>query len=167
VTDSFVVGVVGGPFGVKGHVKIKVFSGETAHLEALGSVLLRTSQSEQRYTVEATQGSPANFVMKFKGIDSPEAARLLHGAELVSDRSGAAPLAAGEYYVEDLRGIAVVFSGESVGTVGEIIEGGGGQLVEVITNDGQTRLVPFRNEFFGDIDLPRRRIILKARWILE
>ncbi len=166
MTERFVVGVVGGPFGVKGHVKIKLFSGETAHLEGLASILVRTGTTERSYDIEETQGSAANFVLKFRDVDSPEAARLLQGAELLSDRAGAAPLAADEYYVEDLRGIAVVCSGETLGELSDIIEGGGGQLAEITLADGNRRLVPFRNEFFGDIDLPGRCIELKVRWIL-
>jgi 16S rRNA processing protein RimM len=166
VTERFVVGVVGGPFGVKGHVKIKLFSGETRHLEGLASILVRTGTTERSYDIEEIQGSAANFVLKFRGVDSPEAARLLQGAELISDRAGAAPLEAGEYYVEDLRGLAVVCSGETLGELSDIIEGGGGQLAEITLADGNRRLVPFRNEFFGDIDLPGRCIELKVRWIL-
>jgi 16S rRNA processing protein RimM len=106
--------------------------------------------------------------MKFKGIDSPEAAKLLSGAEIVADRAHAAPLKPGEFYIEDLKGLEVADeTGEILGTIADIVEGGGGELAELKLNTGETKLVPFRNEFFGKISLEDNRAILLEKWILE
>ena len=108
------------------------------------------------------------MLIRFKGIDSPEAASLLNGAEIIADREFAAPLKNGEYYVEDLKGLEVVgYDGESLGYITEIIEGGGGQLAELRLNSGKKRLVPFRSEFFGDVDLENGKIVLLVQWILD
>ncbi len=168
--ERFVAGVVGAPFGVKGHVKVRVHSGETSHLENLDKAVLRLGSVERSYAVESTAGAPSSFVMKFAGVDSPEAAKLLQGAELLVDRAHAAPLEDGEYYIEDLRGLSVVLGsarGERIGELESILEGGGGQLAELRLSGGAQRLVPFRNEFFGDIDLEGRTIVLREEWILE
>lgn len=186
MVDSFVAGVVGAPFGVKGFVKVHVPSGETEHLETLKTARLRHNGAERNYAVEDVGGSPSSFVMKFRGVDTPEAAKLLAGAELIVPREAAAPLDEDEFYVEDLRGVAVILlpangaadgvatgSGEGAGKVeviGEIVdvlEGGGGQLAEIKLPGGGKRLVPFRNEFFGDIDLEARTAVLRERWMLE
>ena len=168
--ERFVAGVVGAPFGVKGHVKIRVHSGETSHLESLDTAVLRTGNTERSYVVEDTGGAPSSFVMKFRGIDSPEAAKALQGAELMVERSQAAPLEDGEHYIEDLRGLSVVLGsprGERLGELADILEGGGGQLAEVALDGGGRRLVPFRDEFFGEIDLAGGTIVLREKWILE
>lgn len=171
MTDRFIAGVVGPPFGLKGFVKIKSLSGETAHLLILKEVLLRQQDGEKRWVVEEsapTGTPPSSLLMKFRGIDTPEAARSLRGGEIILDRAHAAPLGEGEFYVEDLKGLAVLSeSGERIGEIAGILEGGGGELVELRLPSGETRLVPFRNEFFGDIDLPGGRIILLRRWVLE
>ncbi len=175
MVDSFVIGIVGSPFGVKGFVKIHVPSGETAHLESLKRVALRLKGTEKNYEVEESGGAAASFVMKFKGVDTPEAAKPLAGAELVAPREGAAPLAEDEYYIEDLRGLAVILGAagsgdagaETVGELTDVLEGGGGQLAEIRLRDGSHRLVPFRNEFFGKIDLEKRTAVLRERWMLE
>jgi 16S rRNA processing protein RimM len=127
---------------------------------------------ERRYEVEETGGTPASFVMKFRGVGTPEAAKLLAGAEIVVPRDGAAPLAEDEFYIEDLRGIRVILgtgegSAEVVGSIVDVVDGGGGQLLEVRLNDGSSRLLPFRNEFFGDIDLSAGTAVLRERWMLE
>jgi len=108
------------------------------------------------------------LIMRFAGIDSPEAARLLSGAEIIVGREHAAPLKDGEYYVEDLKGLEVVTAeGQSLGHIADIVEGGSGQLAEVLLLSGQKRFAPFRNEFFGELSLGNRKIILLAPWVLD
>jgi 16S rRNA processing protein RimM len=172
VTGRFVTALAGSPFGLKGFIKIRPLSGESAHLFRLRSVILRRDGVERRYEVEETAGIPPLVAMKFAGIDSPEAAKTLTGAELLIDREEAAPLGPGEFYVEDLKGLEVSAAfgenrGEILGRITGVLEGGGGSLAEIRLNDGSLRLVPFRKEFFGDIDLDKGRAELLAGWILE
>ncbi|MDR2102587.1 MAG: ribosome maturation factor RimM [Treponema sp.] len=130
--------------------------------------MLRWEKTERLYEVEETTGASRFFLMKFKGIDTPEAAKTLKGAELVTDRDHAAPLKAGEFYVEDLRGLeAVSPSGVTLGHIRDMIEGGGGELAELELPGGGSRLVPFRQEFFGDINLKTGKAVLLKEWILE
>ncbi|MDR0641218.1 MAG: PRC-barrel domain-containing protein, partial [Treponema sp.] len=82
-------------------------------------------------------------------------------------RDEAAPLGQGEYYIEDLKGLEVWEGAEALALISDVLEGGGGNLVELRLNTGETRLVPFRDEFFGEIDIPGRRARLLCRWILE
>jgi len=106
--------------------------------------------------------------MRFAGIDSPEAAGSLNGAQIIANRENAAPLKDGEYYIEDLKGLELVtIEGKALGTIINIVEGGGGELAEVKRPSGGIRLVPFRNEFFGDIDMEKGRIVLLEPWILD
>ncbi|MDR1899906.1 MAG: ribosome maturation factor RimM [Treponema sp.] len=168
LTERFVAGLVGAPFGLKGFVKIRSLSGEIDHLLKLASVTLRQGSVEKTMDIEKSAPALPHLVMKFAGIDGPEAAGALRGAELLVGRDRAAPLAGGEYYVEDLRGMEVVSgTGEILGRVGDIIEGGGGSLAEIRLPNGETRLVPFRKEFFSSISVEEGRALLSARWILE
>ena len=108
------------------------------------------------------------LLMRFNEIDSPEAAGVLTGAEIIAGREYAAPLKEGECYVEDLKGLEVTGrEGEILGHFSDVIEGGGGQLAELTLPSGEKRLVPFRKEFFGDIDLEKGTVILLEPWILE
>lgn len=167
MTERFVAGVVRAPFGLRGRVKVQSYSGEIDHLEELRAVVLRKDGVERRLTVEETGGAPASFYMKFAGLDTPEAVKPLSGWELVVPREAAAYLEEGEFYVEDLRGIDVLLDGVRVGELRDVLEGGGGQLAEVALDSGGTRLVPFRDEFFGEIDAAGRKAVLRAGWILE
>jgi 16S rRNA processing protein RimM len=170
MTETFVAGLVGAPFGLKGFVKVRSLSGEIEHLLRLGSVNLRREGKEGFWEIEeALPAQPPLVLMKFRGIDSPEVAKTLGGAEILVKREDAASLEPGEYYIEDLKGLMVYIApdGETLGVITDLIEGGGGNLAEVRLNGGERRLIPFRNEFFGEIDLPGRRAELLCRWILE
>ena len=108
------------------------------------------------------------LLIRFTGIDNPEAAALLKGAEIITGREFAAPLKTGEFYIEDLKSLAVIYgNGEVLGHITDIIEGGGGFLAEIKLISGAVKLVPFRSEFFGEINFNQAKIELLEPWVLE
>jgi 16S rRNA processing protein RimM len=168
VTERFVVGLVGSPFGIKGFLKIHPCSGEIEHLLKLKSVIISKDGKEQLFHIEESASAPPVVLMRFASIDSPEKAKALVGAQLIVGREDAAPLIKGEFYIEDLKGQSVFTeNGESIGQIIDIIEGGGGELAEIKLSNGETRLVPFRKEFFSEISPEKGKIILQNLWILE
>jgi len=107
MTEKFIIGLVGSPFGVKGFVKVNPCSGEIAHLLKLKSIVVSKDGREQTLNIEETAAAPPNVLMRFAGIDNPEKAKTLNGAKLIADREQAAPLGEGEFYIEDLKGLPV------------------------------------------------------------
>src|SRR5215469_8165000 len=107
----FTLGIVGAPFGLKGFVKVRPFSGETAHFSRLKKVTLKKGEKEEiREVAEVTEtghefSQKPFLLMRFAGIENPEAAAALSGAEIITGREYAAPLNEGEFYVEDLKGL--------------------------------------------------------------
>ena len=176
IREKFIAGIVGAPFGLDGFVKVKPLSGEIEHLLKLKSAVLRQNEKERVLAIEESAPSLPVVVMRFAGFHSPEDAKALAGAELIVSREEAAALKPGEFYVEDLKGLAVLANppavsiGESpqiLGHINAIIEGGGGDLAEITLNNGKRKLVPFRKEFFSGIDLGNRQVTLNELWILE
>ena len=174
MTEKFVVGLVGPPFGLEGFVKVKPFSGDTENLLKLKEVTIRRHGKEQRLTVARSVAAPPSVLMHFNCYNTPEEAKTLSGAEILVDRDQASPLAPGEFYIEDLKGLAVESALESdpnagkiLGHIIDIIEGGSGHLAEIKLSGGESRLVPFRREFFSEIDPKKGKITLNNLWILE
>ena len=166
--ERFTLGLVGAPFGLEGFVKVKPFSGETDHFTRLEKVTLKQKEKEKIWDIAEVTPRGDFLLLRFTGIDSPEAAALLKGAEIIVGREYAAPLKEGEYYVEDLKGLEVIENGGKVlGHITDVVEGGGGQLVEVMLLSGEKRFAPFRNEFFGELSLEGGKIVLLEPWILE
>jgi len=188
MTDKFIIGIIGAPFGVKGFVKVRPLSGETAHLLKLQSVTISKDGKEQTLYIEESSSAGPAVHFRFKGIDSPETAKTLTGAQLIVGRDEAAPLAPGEYYIEDLKGLPVYTDSKGIdknpsrqdsktprcqeehivlGYITDIIEGGGGELVEIELTDGSKKLVPFRKDFFPEISLSNGKVVLTNLWILD
>jgi len=161
MTEKFIIGVIGAPFGVKGFVKVRSFSGEIDHLLSLKEIKINKDGQEKLLKIDESSPSAPGVIIHFKGFDSPEAAKTLNGAQLIASRDQAAPLNDGEFYIEDLKGLQVVSDkNELVGHVLDIIEGGGGELAEIkLINNGEKHLVPFRKEFFSEI-IPEKGILV-------
>ena len=174
MTGEFVAGLVGPPFGLEGFVKVKPFSGDIENLLKLREVTVRRGGKEQRLAIVDAAAAPNAALLHFSGYDNPETAKTLSGAELLVSRADASPLAPGEFYIEDLKGLAVVTApdsglpkGEILGHITGILEGGDSSLVEIKLAGGALRLVPFRKEFFPEIDPENGKITLNNLWILE
>jgi 16S rRNA processing protein RimM len=165
----FATAVVGQPFGIEGFARLTSLSGETEHIVRRSQLVVRGADGVERaHQVECFKPHGSSLLVKFKGIETPEDVKKLCGAELLVERADAAPLARDEFYIEDLKGVrAIDESGRVLGEIADLIEGGGGFLVEIILPSGETRLVPFRDEFIGAISLKERTAILLRDWILE
>ena len=171
MTEKFIIGQVGAPFGIKGFVKVRPSSGEIDHLLKLQSVIIVKDGKEKLLNIEESApshgGGVMSVLMRFEGIDSPEAGKTLNGAQLLAGRDQAAPLGNGEFYIEDLKGLPVFGDNEEIGHITDIIEGGGGELAEIKLTNGEKRLIPFRKEFFIEINPAKGRVLLQNLWILE
>jgi len=165
--EMIAIGKIRTSHGVHGFVKIVSFSGETNHFFDLKKVLLKSEKMEKEYKIEEMKPMGGSVIIKFDGIDNPEKAKSLSGFEIWVPRESAAALSDGEYYHADLIQCSIQFEDEIIGHVKSLLEGGGGELFEVVKTSGETVLIPFRDEFIGDISIEKKLIELKTRWILE
>jgi 16S rRNA processing protein RimM len=99
-----------------------------------------------------------DWVLKFAGIDSIEAAERLRGGDLWVPYANRGTLEAGDYFRSDLIGCQVIDS--ATGTVAGVVQGwqdfGGPPLMEVANGDRE-HLVPFVSSRC-EVDLAARRI---------
>jgi len=168
IVNKFIIGTIGAPFGLNGMAKVRPFSGDIDNLLRLKSVKINLNGEERTLQIDESTPAPPVVMMRFHGIDSPEDIKKLTGAKLIVDREDASPLAQGEFYIEDLKGLRVISeNGENIGEITDIIEGGGGELAEIQLVSGEIKLVPFRKEFFIDIKPENNSATLANLWILE
>ncbi len=169
--DRLVTGYIRSSHGIDGFVRVESASGEVGHFADLEEVTLRTGGSEgieRQFVIEAAEGHSGCLLLKFRGIDTPEQAKQLAGAEILVPRDKACPLEEGEFYVNDLCQCNLVYQGTVVGSISDVMEGGAGDLLEVsLAESGQKRLVPLRKEFIGEIDIGNKTVELMHRWILD
>lgn len=108
------------------------------------------------------------LILKFVDVDSIEDAEELRGGELCVHESERDPLPEGEFYYDDLKGLAVVDieTGETIAVVTGFTEGVGPGVVDVVSKgsqcvgsaDQEHWQIPFAKEICVDVDLVRREL---------
>jgi 16S rRNA processing protein RimM len=145
---------VAGAHGVKGEVRLKLFSDSVESLSRHSK--LYVGGSERRVLAVSDSGKMA--VARFEGVADRSAAEALRGSLVEVDRSALPPLEEGEYYHADLIGLpAVDGDGAPVGTIVAVENYGAGDLLEVELPEGKRSLIPFKP---GVADLEEGRIVL-------
>jgi len=153
---------LGAPYGVHGMQAVRSFSGDTEHLFRLCEVELRERRSGRLRccTVAEVRQVGDKVIMRFDGVSAREQARDLTGWELWVPRCQASMLHPGEFYAADLCRCTVHQRERVVGTVTNVIDAGGSDMLEVTDSAGEPFLVPFREMFVPYVNVDARRIEL-------
>jgi 16S rRNA processing protein RimM len=145
---------VAGAHGVKGEVRLKLFTDAAANLKAHDTLFV--GGAERRLIDVRDAGKMA--VARFEGVTDRNAAEALRSSLVEVDPAALPPLEEGEYYHSDLIGLLCVdLQGQAVGTVSAVENFGAGDLLEVEAGEGRRSLIPFRD---GIADLIEGRIVL-------
>jgi 16S rRNA processing protein RimM len=163
----FSIGIICKPHGIRGYVKVQSLSGEWRHFLRLKTVRLYGGGEEKVFPVQDCRHADQNILMKFGGIDSPEAAAQYRGWEIRVPREQASPLSEGQYYAADLCGCNLVCGGRNIGTVRAVIDGGAHQLLEVLDSAGKTFMIPFVEAHVGEVNTAAGTVELKSEWLLQ
>jgi 16S rRNA processing protein RimM len=150
---------VAGAQGIKGEVRLKLFS-ETAQSLAVHKIV--TVGGVERRLISVWDAGKA-AVARLEGVNDRSAAEALRGSLIEIDREALPPLEEGEYYHADLIGTpAEDAAGQPVGTVVAVENYGAGDLLEIATEDGKRSLIPFLP---GVADMVDGRVILDPEFL--
>ncbi len=176
---QLVVGFIRGSHGFEGECKVESTSGEYEHLLKLKDVTLRQGDLQKETKVESVSLGNAVAYVKFAGINSDADVQKYNKWEILVPRKYCKPLKKDEWYIEDLRNCSLIYEGKDdpatldapkdLGKITDVLEGGGGYLLEVALSDSCDRkvLVPFNKEFIGKVDIKNGTVQLMHLWILE
>lgn len=149
---------VAGAHGVKGELRLKLFSDSVESLSRHKKVYLG---GVERRLLSARDAK--NPVARFEGIDDRSAAEALRGSLVEVDRSALPALEQGEYYHADLIGLpAADNGGRNLGTVVAVENYGAGDLLEIEAEDGSRSLIAFRP---GIAELEDGRIVIDPEFL--
>jgi len=155
------VGVIAGPHGVRGQVKVRSFTATPGDVAAYGPV--RDESGTRRFTLRL-HGAPKEGVVvaSLAGIADRDAAEALKGLRLYVARSALPTAAEDEFYHADLVGLrAEGMAGETVGTVQAVQNFGAGDVLEVAkAAGGDTLLVPFTKAAVPLVDVGGGRVVI-------
>ncbi len=158
-TTQLSIGRIVGAHGLRGEVRLRIWTHFPERIPRLGHVYLEGEQAPRRLLGARLQGDIA--VLRLEGIATREAAEGLRGQVVRIDLEQAAPLAEDEYYHFQLLGLEVVDeTGEPLGELVEIIETGANDVYVVRGSRGEI-LLPALRSVILDVDLERGRMTVR------
>ena len=153
------VGIVTGPQGIRGAVRLKSFTAEASDIGAYGP--LSDEAGARRFTVRITGAVKGAIIAELSGVGDRNAAEALKGLQLFVDRDQLPPAEEEEFYHADLIGLrAELVDGQALGTVSALHDFGAGQSLEIATGARETIMVPFTKAAVPIIDVAAGRLVI-------
>ena len=175
------IALLGKPRGIRGEMFALPYTSHWERLEAGRRFRIwfpdGTGRRSQETEIERSWTHNGKLILKLQGIDSIDAAEQVRQGELCIREDEREPLPEGEFYYDDLKGLAVVDAdtGRKLGTVTGFTEGVGPGVVE-IESVGEECLgtvarehtaakehwqIPFAEEICIEVDLQAGRLVVR------
>jgi 16S rRNA processing protein RimM len=155
--DIVVMARVGAPFGIKGWLKLQVFTQSPDSLDAFASWLLNSPSGWEEFELEEFTVNVKGVFAKLKGCDDRTAAEKLVKREIGVLRDSLEKTADGEVFWFDLIGCDVVNTGNKLGRVETLMETGANDVL-VVKMGSEEMLIPFIDEVIVNVDRVAKRI---------
>jgi len=157
------VGRFGTPQGVGGELRLASFTGVPGAIAALTPLF--DASGARRFSILGLRPIKNNmFVAKIAGVGDRASASALANAALYVPRAALPDVEAEEFYRADLIGLAAMNeAGEAFGSVVNVLNFGGGDILEIACKDrSETLLLPFRKEIFPRVDIAAGHLTVVA-----
>lgn len=156
------LGVIAGPHGVRGLVKVKSFTEVPEDVAAYGPVT--DEEGGKRWTLETVGQAKGAVLVRLAGVKDRNQAEALRGTRLYVARSALPEVAEdGVFYHADLIGLAAEApDGRPLGRVKAVDNYGAGDLLEIVDPEGKSLLLPFTRAVVPEVDLAAGRLVVVA-----
>jgi 16S rRNA processing protein RimM len=157
--ERICVGVLAGAHGVRGLVRLKSFTERPEDIISYGPL---TDASGQRCFEISLNGRARDALLaRIAGVNDRDQAEALRGTRLYVTRAGLPEPAADEFYHADLIGLrAEAPDGSVLGRVCAVHTFGGGDVLEIAPETGETILVPFTRQAVPAIEPAAGRLVV-------
>lgn len=162
MTDRVCVARIGAAHGLRGEVRLQVFTQDPDAIKDYGE--LESEDGAKKFRVVSLRPAKGHFVAKLDGVNDRNASELLTNIELFVARDKLPAIEVdGEFYHADLIGLRVEDkSGKSYGVVIAVQNFGASDLIEVAEPPKKSgTLIPFIDQFVPEVDLEAGRIIIE------
>jgi len=161
------IGIITGPHGVKGEIKVLPISADASNFHSLNKVFIK----DIAYIVTSVRFVKNQVLLKLDTINDRTSAETCKGNYVSITREHAVPLGKDTYYMEDIIGCDVFEENEFTGVITDIIETGSNDVYDIDGSDGKYRrqiLLPAIKSVVLNIDIVNRRIdILIPKGLLD
>lgn len=154
------VGVLLGPHGVGGELKLRLTTDTPEHLATITQVYLGGDDRARRLL--GLRGQGEHVIIHLEGVDSPEQAQQLRGVPLRIAGADAKPTEPGEFFLYQVVGLtAFDEAGAEVGTVTDVIETGAHDVFVITPRGGPDLLIPNHPDFVPTIEPDQGKMIVR------
>jgi 16S rRNA processing protein RimM len=154
------VGIVTGPHGVHGAVRIKSFTEAPEDVARYGPV--EDESGSRRFDVSLRGAAKGVLIARLSGIEDRDQADGVRGLRLYLGRAALPQTEPEEYYHADLLGLeAVLADGTPVGQVRAIYDFGAGDTLELARPGAPPVLVPFTRAIVPVVEPAQGRLVLE------
>ncbi len=156
------IGVVRKPHGVRGGLKVTLYSINLKTLQSLEQLFVNTGNNWKQLTLKSCQGYDDFAILGFDEIADRTQAESYRDLELFTNRDALPELDEGQFYLTDLIGCDVVDEQQrSLGKVIEVLTPAAHEVLVIQQGDQET-LVPLVDEWVLDIDINNSRIQINS-----
>ena len=154
------IGKIVNVHGLNGTVKVMPWCDSAEFLCSFETLYRGNAHEPMQIERASVQKNMA--LVKFEGIDTPEAANALRNTVLYMNRRDV-ELDDETHFVQDLIGMTVVDAdnGTEYGTLRDVLQTGANDVYEVAAPDGKTLLVPVIPQVVLEIDDIADRIVIR------
>lgn len=146
------------PWGARGEVKAEILTDFPERFASLEQVFLGPEQVP--YRLEGARLVKDWVLLKFSGLDTPEAAESLRDLYVQIPTSQAVPLKPGQYYEHQVLGLEVwTEEGRYLGRVVEILVTGANDVC-VVQDGAREILLPTIGDVIRQVDLEAGRMVV-------
>ena len=162
-----VLGRVRTAVGLAGWVKVQSFTDPPDNILNYRTWQLSSPSGWQARRLLNSRWSGRELQVQFEGVVGRTAAELLRNSEVAVSRSELPPAAPGEYYRDDLLGLAAVTSkGERLGRLDHFLEGPAHPFMVFIDRDSKAEnLVPLTKDRVQSVDFEKGMMVID--WTLD
>ena len=158
MAERVCVAQIGAPHGVRGELRLWVFTEDPAAIAQFGPL---QSEDGRGFEISSLRPAKDHFVVRLKGVDDRTAAEALTNVKLFVPRDRLPPAEDDSFYHADLIGLdAVSPGGETLGRVVAVHNFGAGDLLEVKPSGARTVLIPFTAACVPEVDVAGGRVVV-------
>jgi 16S rRNA processing protein RimM len=155
------IGMIVGPHGIRGEVKAHVPDPSSSTLLRARRIMLRRGSEERVCTVVRARPATGNVLVSLEGVHDRNAAELLRGFAVFVSASDMPPTGKGEYYLHQLRGMAVRdASGKAFGFVTTLSTNNAQDLLVMETSGGREVMIPFVDAIVREVRVDERVVVI-------
>ena len=153
------VGTFGQPQGLKGEIKINIFTSSFVSFKLLKKFFIEDEKSELVFTTLRCVGK--KIIASVDECKDRDSALLFKGKHIFSFRESFPKININEYYIVDLIDCDVMdIKNNLIGTVADIQNFGAGDLIEINYSDKKSFYIPMNDENLVSVDTINKIIIV-------